>query len=78
MQPFRIRHLLPLCGGMVLLAAVAATAAEAPRADARPQAVVSAPAFTFEPVWDGEVVEHDFIIQNRGTADLEIQKVNTG
>jgi hypothetical protein len=63
---------------MVLLAAVAALAAEAPRADVRPLAVVSAPTFTFEPVWDGEVVEHDFIIQNRGTADLEIQKVNTG
>ena len=78
MQPVRIRHLLPLCGGLVLVAAVAAMAAEAPRADARPLAAVTAPTFTFEPVWDGEVVEHDFIIQNRGTADLLIQKVNTG
>ncbi len=31
----------------------------------------------FEPVMEGREVTHDFIVQNKGTATLEIQKVKT-
>lgn len=32
----------------------------------------------FEPVVEGLKVTHDFVIQNKGTAVLQIQKVKTG
>lgn len=34
--------------------------------------------FEFEPVIEGNIVIHDFIIQNKGTALLVIHKVKTG
>ena len=34
--------------------------------------------FEFEPVLEGAVVIHDFIIENKGTAPLVIHKVRTG
>ena len=32
----------------------------------------------FEPVVDGSAVVHDFVIQNKGDATLDISKVKTG
>jgi len=34
--------------------------------------------FTFPTVIDGTEVTHDFIIQNKGDAELKIEKVKTG
>ena len=34
--------------------------------------------FEFEPVIEGDIVIHDFIIQNKGTAPLVIHKVRAG
>lgn len=31
--------------------------------------------FTFDPVWDGDPVTHDFVLINKGTAPLEILKI---
>jgi hypothetical protein len=45
---------------------------------ASPAAFIAQPAYTFEPVADGTQVMHDYVIQNRGTKTLEIQKVKTG
>lgn len=42
-----------------------------------PSASVPQPLYEFEPVVDGTQVIHDYIIQNKGTATLEIQKVKT-
>jgi hypothetical protein len=42
-----------------------------------PLAFVTTPIYEFEPVVDGTKVFHDFIIRNRGTAPLEVQKVKT-
>jgi hypothetical protein len=34
--------------------------------------------YEFAPVLDGTEITHDFIVQNRGTAPLTIEKVRTG
>jgi hypothetical protein len=34
--------------------------------------------FEFAPVLDGTKVVHDFIIQNKGTAELKVEQVKTG
>ncbi len=43
-----------------------------------PVAEVAAPSYTFPLVVDGTEVIHDFIIKNKGAAELEIVKVKTG
>jgi hypothetical protein len=64
--------------------AVAETKIEA---DANANASTSAEAATaffpttiweFEPVVDGKQIVHDFLIQNKGTALLQVEKVKTG
>lgn len=42
-----------------------------------PSAYLSATNFEFEPVVEGKEVIHDFVIQNKGTALLEVQNVRT-
>ncbi len=34
--------------------------------------------FEFEPVLGGKEVVHDFVVQNKGDAELKIEKVKTG
>ncbi len=43
-----------------------------------PSAFFPANSYEFEQVVDGTKVMHDFIIQNKGTAPLIIQKIKTG
>jgi len=43
-----------------------------------PSAFVPTSKFEFEPVIEGAEVVHDFIIQNKGTEVLNIDKVKTG
>jgi len=40
--------------------------------------VISNNVFEFKPVLDGTEIIHDFVIQNTGTATLEIEKIETG
>lgn len=47
------------------------------KTDSAPVAVVKEPNFRFTPVVDGTVVTHDFIIENKGKAPLNIEKVKT-
>jgi len=42
------------------------------------KAVISINTFEFKPVLDGAEVIHDFVIQNTGTATLNIEKIETG
>lgn len=42
-----------------------------------PSALIRQPIYQFVPVVDGNEVVHDYIIQNKGTATLEIQKIKT-
>jgi hypothetical protein len=34
--------------------------------------------YEFAPVLDGTKVVHDFVIQNKGTAELKVEQVKTG
>ena len=43
-----------------------------------PSLYVSQPSFQFESVVSGQDVNHDYIVQNRGTAELKITSVKTG
>jgi hypothetical protein len=43
-----------------------------------PSAFVPESSFTFAPVTDGTEVTHGFVIQNKGTAPLNIESVKTG
>ena len=43
----------------------------------QPLAVVTAPVYKFDPVVEGQEVAHAFIVQNKGSALLKIQRVKT-
>jgi len=43
-----------------------------------PTAFLPETQYAFAPVLEGAEVMHDFILQNKGTAPLEIKKVRTG
>ncbi len=43
-----------------------------------PSLYVPEPLFQFEPVVSGQGVEHDYILHNKGTAELKITSVKTG
>jgi hypothetical protein len=43
-----------------------------------PSAVIPESRFTFAPVTDGVEITHDFVMQNKGTAELKIESVKTG
>ncbi len=43
-----------------------------------PSAYLPLDNYEFEPVVEGAEINHDFIIQNKGTAPLNIEKVKTG
>lgn len=63
----------------VLVAAVLASPVSA-ETDGAPAASVGAggPEHHFATVVEGTTVVHDFVLENRGTAELEINKVKTG
>ena len=44
----------------------------------KPSAFFPNPSYEFAPVLEGTVIQHDYRVRNRGTADLEIQRVKTG
>jgi hypothetical protein len=43
-----------------------------------PAAFFPEESFEFGPVVEGTIIQHDFVIQNRGTAELLIKKVKSG
>jgi len=43
-----------------------------------PSVVFPEPGFEFDAVFEGIDVVHDFVIQNKGTATLDVQKVSGG
>ncbi len=43
-----------------------------------PKAFAPEPVHIFKQVLDGKKVKYDFIIQNKGDADLKIERVKTG
>ncbi len=67
-------------GAVILLAWIVFWAAGVSASDVppAPEIEIAQPSYTFSAVVDGESVVHDFIVRNRGRADLEIYKVHTG
>ncbi|MFO7687178.1 MAG: hypothetical protein R6V60_13930 [Desulfobacterales bacterium] len=63
-------------GSIVLLSASIGLGSQ-PQGPA-PAAVFSQPSFQFESALEGQTVEHDFVVQNKGNADLQIEKIKTG
>jgi len=43
-----------------------------------PAAVLPEVHYRFGTAIEGETVRHDFILQNKGSADLKIEKIKTG
>lgn len=43
-----------------------------------PTAVYPATSYEFAPVLDGSKVVHEFVIQNKGTVPLKVERVKTG
>ncbi len=46
--------------------------------DSQPSAYFPETAYEFTPVLDGDRVVHDFVIQNKGSATLKVDRVKTG
>lgn len=44
----------------------------------RPNAAVPDSSHKFSPILDGAQIVHDFVVLNKGSAALEIEKVETG
>ena len=68
---------ISLAGILLLIAAAVCFGAE-DTATEGPDAVAVEPVFEFKPVLDGDEVVHDYVIQNKGSAELEVQRVQTG
>ena len=60
--------------GMTLVAAVSFGDQE----EAGPVAFFPKTLYEFSPVLDGAKVVHEFVVQNRGSATLNIERVKTG
>ena len=46
--------------------------------DAQPSAFFPATSYEFSPVLEGNKVVHEFVIQNKGNAPLQVERVRTG
>ena len=59
---------------LILITSLAVGAQE----DSKPSAFFPQTDYEFSPVLDGEQVEHEFLVQNKGSAVLTIERVKTG
>ena len=71
------KHFLFMVIAGSLIFAAAGPVWAGPEAPGSPSAYVSKMHYEFEPVLDGTDVLHNFILQNKGTAPLKIEKVHT-
>jgi len=62
----------------VIILLIGSTIGAKDQAPVSPSAVIGQTIYELESVVDGAEVVHDFVIQNKGEATLEIQKVITG
>ena len=78
-QPMRIQRIIAaaLAVPIIVLTGAAGAWANEP-IQPGPKLVIDEAAFSFEPVVDGSMVTHDFVVRNEGDAVLNIQKVKTG
>ena len=63
---------------ITLLFALSAAVCFATGDQPSPSAYFPESSYEFEPVLDGAKIVHDFVIQNKGTATLKVDRVKTG
>lgn len=63
------------CLYMLLASPASAAPAEEAAAGPRPQMTIETPFFNMGDISPGSLVQHEFILKNQGTADLELQDV---
>jgi len=71
------------CKGLLSIAIIfgltlSAAAGLGAQDDAEPAAFFPQTLYEFSPVLDGEKVVHEFVVQNKGKATLNIERVKTG
>lgn len=77
MRLMRIASRLAL-GLLLLFLTGLNAAASGATAEAPPAIVIAEPLYAFPNVVDGTEIHHDFKVQNNGTGELRIEKVETG
>jgi len=65
------------CGISLLCGMVLSYGAEAP-AQATGTVSFPEPIYAFDPVFEGQPVSHDFVVQNKGTGVLDVKRVAGG
>jgi hypothetical protein len=70
-----MKHMLAFAWGWVVVLSTTMVFGVQPLA---PSAVFTQSSFQFESALEGQAVEHDFLVQNKGGADLQIEKIKTG
>jgi hypothetical protein len=78
-----LKELMMSAKGLLLVAvsigvALFATAGICAQDEAKPVAVYPETFYEFSAVLDGSEVVHDFVVQNKGLATLQIERVKTG
>ncbi|OGR28850.1 MAG: hypothetical protein A2277_20595 [Desulfobacterales bacterium RIFOXYA12_FULL_46_15] len=71
-----MKKIFPLFGLFLLISFLTFFSGPA-LAEQKPEAVLPERVFDFKSVWEGDTVTHDFILKNKGTAPLEVLKVDT-
>jgi len=64
-----------VCMSLCMPSAFAATHRQASEAKAQPSIQVKELVYDFGEIMEGSEVEHEFIVRNTGTADLNIERV---
>ena len=83
MQPFiKTTYLIIALMSVVVACPWAAAAASSDDSNASalngPKAIFPVTKYEFKPLFEGEDVTHDFVVENRGDAPLVIKKVKPG
>ena len=73
MKPFNFLLIV-----IIFLLSSLATLSQADETVGAPSAYFPETAYTFQPVISGTTVSHTYVVRNKGTVILEIQKVATG
>lgn len=68
-----------ICGWAILFVLIPFSVfGQGTTASGAPSLHVPEPLFQFEPVVSGQDVNHDYLVYNKGTAELKITSVKTG
>jgi len=74
MRLLRCLFNLFVCGILFFAADVLAAGDQTPES---PSAFILGSRYTFNPVLEGTEILHDFVVQNKGSAELKIEQVRT-